>query len=281
MTTAAVPLRAAEPRARFTDLLAAEWIKLRSLRSTYWALGASAFAIIAFNTNAARTDTYPVDTAAQRAEHVEMALRDAFTQGAALIMVLAVASIGAITVVGEYATGLIRTTFAAVPARRSVMGAKLTVVTAVMTVYGAVVAAASFAATQAILSARGADVPLSQPGALRVVVASALLAPVSALAGMALGALIRHSATTMVLITGVLLLLPSFITDRYRWTAAIRNALPFNAWSRLADMAYGHNQHMLFPRYYPHTLTGSWIVYGAWALVSAVVVVVMVDRRDL
>lgn len=280
-TAAATPLRAADPRPRFTDLLAAEWIKLRSLRSTYWALGASAFAIVAFNANAARTDGYPVHTATQRAEHVEMALRDAFNPGAAMIMVLAVASVGAITVVGEYATGLIRTTFAAVPARRSVMTAKIAVVTAVMTVYGAVVAAASFAATQAILSGRGADVPLSHPGALRVVVASALLAPVAALAGMGLGALIRHSATTMVLISGILLLLPSFITDRYRWTAAIRNALPFNAWSRLVDMAYGHNTHMLFPRHYPHTLTGSWIVYGGWALVSAVVAVAVVDRRDL
>ena len=47
------PRRAAEPRARFRDLVAAEWIKLRSLRSTYWVLALSALVVIAFNVNAA------------------------------------------------------------------------------------------------------------------------------------------------------------------------------------------------------------------------------------
>lgn len=161
------------------------------------------------------------------------------------------------------------------------MTAKLTVVTAVMTVYGAFVAGASFAATQAILSGRNADVPLSYPGAWRVVVASALLAPVCALAGMCLGAVIRHSATTMVAITGLLLLLPAFITDRYRWAAAVRDVLPFNAWARLVDMSYGHNAHIIYPRFYPETVTGSWVAFGAWAVVAGIVAVVVVDRRDV
>ncbi|MDX3453205.1 ABC transporter permease [Streptomyces sp. ME02-8801-2C] len=290
MTTTANPVQApppiattAAPGARFTDLLAAEWIKLRSLRSTYWALGASALGIIGFNANAARSDyvNYPRMPDMMREAHAEFALRDAFTLGAAMILVLAAASIGAITIVGEYGTGLIRTTFAAVPARRALMAAKVTVVTALMTVYGTFIASASFAATQAILSGRNADVSLSYPGAWRVVVASALLAPVCALAGMGLGAVIRHSATTMVAITGVLLLLPAFVTDRYRWTAAVRDALPFNAWTRLVDMAYGHNPYLVYPRYYPETTTGSWVVFGAWAIVAGGVAVVVVDRRDV
>ncbi|MDQ0931028.1 ABC transporter permease [Streptomyces turgidiscabies] len=269
--------------ARFSDLLAAEWIKIRSLRSTYWALGASALAIIAFNANSARTHfaNYPHTPPMMLDANAEMALRDSFTSGAAMILVLAAASIGAITVVGEYGTGLIRTTFAAVPARRALMAAKVTVVAALMTVYGASTAGVSFAATQTILSGRDADVALSYPGAWRVVVASALLAPVCALAGMGLGAVIRHSATTMVAITGVLLLLPAFITDRYRWTAAVRDALPYNAWTRLVDASYGHNPHVIYPRFYPETVTGSWVAFGAWAVLAGVVAVVVVDRRDV
>ncbi|MDX2540296.1 ABC transporter permease [Streptomyces sp. WI04-05B] len=269
--------------ARFTDLLGAEWIKLWSLRSTYWALGASALAIIAFNANSARVHFADFErmTPVMRDANAELALRDAFTSGAAMILILAAASIGAITLVGEYGTGLIRTTFAAVPARRALVTAKLAVVTAVMTAYGAFVAGASFAATQAILSGRNADVPLSYPGAWRVVVASALLAPVCALAGMCLGAAIRHSATTMVAVTVLLLLLPAFITDRYRWTAAVRDVLPFNAWTRLVDMSYGHNSHIIYPRFYPATVTGSWVAFGAWAVVAGIVAVVVVDRRDV
>ncbi len=131
-----------------------------------------------------------------------------------------------------------------------------------MTVYGAFTAGASFVLTQAVLDGRGQGVSIGHPGALRVVVASALLAPVCALAGLGLGALIRHSATTTVFNVFVLLFLPTFVTDRYHWTACVRNALPFNAWYRLVDVEYGHQPFTLTPRYQT-TVTGGWIVFGA------------------
>jgi ABC-type transport system involved in multi-copper enzyme maturation permease subunit len=278
MTTATM----AVPAARFADLLAAEWLKLRSLRSTYWALGVSALVVIAFNANAARADyaDYPRYNTVMRAHFAGNALSDAFTNGAAMILILTAASVGAGTVVGEYSTGLIRTTFAAVPDRRALISAKATVVTAVITAYGAVVASVSFAVTQAILSGHGLGLSIGHPGALRVVVASALLAPVSALVGMAMGVLIRHSATTMVLTTGLLLLVPTFFTERYHWTACIRNALPFNAWGRLVQVDYGHMPYTLAHRY-PSTVAGAWVVFAVWAGVAAVVAVGVVGRRDV
>lgn len=53
--------RAAEPAAGFTDLLAAEWIKMRSLRSTYWVLVLSAVVAIAINVNAVHSDFPYID----------------------------------------------------------------------------------------------------------------------------------------------------------------------------------------------------------------------------
>jgi hypothetical protein len=123
-------------------------------------------------------------------------------------------------------------------------------------------------------------VPIGHPGAWRVVVASSLLAPVSALVGMGMGALIRHSATTMILTTLVLLLLPAFVTDRYHWTACVRNALPYNAWVRLVDTGYGDHPFTLTPRF-PTTATGGWVVFAVWAGVAAILTVVVVDRRDV
>ncbi|GAA3772561.1 hypothetical protein [Streptomyces chiangmaiensis] len=119
---------------------------------------------------------------------------------------------------------------------------------------------------------------IGRPGALRLVVASGVFAPVCALIGMGLGALIRHSATTMVVNVVVLLFLPSFTTDRYHWPACVRNALSFNAWHRLVDVTYGHEPFTLTPRC-PTTLTGGRIVFGVWALAAAVVAVVAVGRR--
>ncbi|MEU3372470.1 hypothetical protein ABZ734_18615 [Streptomyces sp. NPDC006660] len=172
-------VRAAEPHARFHDLLAAEWIKLWSLRSVSWALGISALAVIAINISSAVADynNWPTYNEGIRALFVPIwAMRDAFTAGACMVLILATGSIGALTLVGEYSTGQIRTTFAAVPARRSVVAAKMAVVSAVMLGYGTVVAGTSFGVTQALLSGRGIGLSLDHPGALRAVAASALLA---------------------------------------------------------------------------------------------------------
>ena len=266
-----------EPRARFRDLVAAEWIKLWSLRSNTWAFVIGALAVIGFNVGSA-WDTYRYWTAQDarsRAGFVRdgIPLSIAFTANAAMILMLALSAIGATAIVGEYRTGMIRTTFTAVPARRSVMAAKVCVVTAVTTVFGAVVAAASFGLTQAVLSVRHIGVPIGDPGALRVIVASALLAPVSALLGMALGTLIRHSAATMTANVVILLLLPLVFSADRHWAALVDHALPTGAWIRLVDV----DQQAVA---YPWTLTGAWTVYALWALAAAAVAVTSVQRRD-
>ncbi|MFI1486194.1 ABC transporter permease subunit [Streptomyces sp. NPDC020747] len=271
------PAQGAEPRARFGDLVAAEWIKLWSLRSNTWAFVIGALAVIGFNVGTAwDTCRYWTERdAGSRADFVRdgIPLSIAFTENAAMVLMLALSAIGATAIVGEYRTGTIRTTFTAVPARRSVMAAKVCVVTAVTTVFGAVVAAASFGLTQAVLSGRHIGVPIDHPGALRVLVASALLAPVSALIGMALGALIRNTAATMTASVVILLLLPLvFSADRY-WAAVVDHALPAGAWIRLVDV----DQQAVA---YPWTLTGAWTVYALWALTTAAVAVLSVQRRD-
>ncbi|MEV2249489.1 ABC transporter permease [Streptomyces sp. NPDC050147] len=276
MTTFTV-FMAAESRARFRDLVAAEWIKLWSLRSTAWVLLLSALSVLAFNVGTAY-DSYRYWTERDGDDraafiHDGIPLLEAFTSNGALVYMLTVGALGALPVVGEYGTGLIRTTFTAVPDRRSVMAAKVTVIAAVTTAFGAVVSAASFALTQAILSGRDVGIGISHPGALRAVVASALLAPVCALTGMALGALVRHGATTVAAVFAVLVLFPAVLTDDRRWTAVLSHALPLNAWDRLAQPGGP-------PDVYPWTATGAWTVYGIWALIAAAIAVTAVQRRD-
>ncbi|WP_078626431.1 ABC transporter permease subunit [Streptomyces sp. NRRL S-241] len=266
-----------DPRARFHDLVAAEWIKIRSLRSTWIAYGATALAVIAFNAGTAY-DTYnywPQRTAADRADFVRdgIPLQEAFTANAAMVMMLALGAIGAIAVIGEYSTGTIRTTFAAVPARRSVMAAKTVVVTAASTVFGAIVAGASFALTQAILDGRDASVSISYPGALRVVVASALLAPVCAVTGMAIGSVIRHTSATMIAAVVVILVLPLAFTDGRHWSAVAGHATLYQAWSRLVQVGSPHTD-------FPWTTGGAWTVYAVWTLTAAVLTVTSAQRRD-
>ncbi|MFI0357419.1 ABC transporter permease subunit [Actinomadura sp. 9N407] len=274
---AATGTGAAEPRPRFRDLVAAEWVKLRSLRSTWIAYGATALAVIAINAGTAY-DTYS-HWSQQGAEGAAAFVRDgiplqtAFTANATIVMALALATIGSLAIIGEYSTGTIRTTFAAVPARRSVMAAKVVVVAAVTTAFGALVAGISFGLTQAILDGRGVGISIGDPGALSVVAASTLLAPVCALAGLALGTVIRQTATTMIVAVMVILVLPIVFSDDRHWSAVAGHALPYQAWLRLvaADPA---------PTAFPWTTGGAWTVYAVWALAAAVLTVISVHRRD-
>jgi ABC-2 type transport system permease protein len=266
----------AEPQARFRDLVAAEWIKMWSLRSTIWALVIGALFITGVNVNAAYEDYrhWQGWDAEQRAAFFPgTAMEDAFTDAASLALMLAAATLGAIAVIGEYGTGMIRTTFAAVPARRSVMAAKMVVTTTVTTVFAGIVAVVSFGVTQAILSGRHVGLSIGHPGVPRALVSSVLLASVCALVGLAFGAVIRHSASTLVTTFAVLLLLPMAVGDDHHWTATVNHTLPWSAWHRLIRVDGP-------PVDYPWTITGAWTVYALWSLVAVILTVTTVHHRD-
>jgi ABC-type transport system involved in multi-copper enzyme maturation permease subunit len=266
-------------RARFHHLLTAEWIKLRSLRSTPWAVLISALAIIGANVNAAAADytNFPRYSASMRADFLSSALFDAFTNIASQLVMLAAGSIGAIMIVSEFSTGLIRTTFAAIPHRRAVMAAKVVVLSAVMTGYGLAVSSVSFAAVQAILAGRSADVPISDPHAVQVIIASTLFAPLCALVGLAIGSVVQHSASSIVGTVVVLMLLPILFTSKHAWWVAVERSLPHSAWYHLsAEQLAGTTNGQV-----PATDTGAWTVYAAWAVAAAAVTILAVDRRDV
>lgn len=272
---------AAEPAARFRDLVAAEWLKFWTLRSTRWGVLLSALVVVGINADAAWSDyrNWPTYGPVIRHEFVPgWSLNDAFTAGAVLVLMLAAGTLGVLAIVSDYASGLARTTFAAVPARRSVVLAKAVVLVAVLSGYGLVVSGASFWASQAILSGRHIGLSLGYPGALRAIAASALLAPVCALVGLGLGALVRHTAASVVTAVVTLLMLPFFLTERRRLSAELLHALPRAAWERLTSPD-GSLPNPAVP--YPAGLGASWLVYAAWAVVAVTVAVVAVHRRDL
>lgn len=266
--------------ARFRDLLAAEWIKLWSLRSTRWTLPLVFLFVVGVSGNASLADhrnwpTYPEG----RREMFRLygPVRDAFPEAGYLLLILASATLGALTVVGEYQSGLIRATFAAVPARRAVVAAKAAVLAGVMLVLGTVTAATSFWVSQAILADRDAGWSIGEPGVLRAVVASAVLVPVCALVGMGLGALTRHAAGAVATATSVLVLAPMVVdSDEHRWIAELYNALPLTAWLRLIEV----HPDVLNPDPFPATVAGSWLVLAGWSLAATLTAVTVVHRRD-
>ena len=118
MTSRTIPVTT-----RAGDLLASEWTKLRSVRSTYLALlGAAALAVGVGVFSAATVKTSHIDWATF--DPVQTSL------SGSLVVQLVFGAFGALAITSEHATGMIRTTFAAVPRRRAVLAAKATVTAA-------------------------------------------------------------------------------------------------------------------------------------------------------
>ncbi|KUN04026.1 hypothetical protein AQI95_21575 [Streptomyces yokosukanensis] len=275
MTTLTSALRTTPvtaPPARFRDLIASEWIKMRSLRSTPWTIALTLLFVIGSTVVATQADK-----AAPSGPDDLFRPHDAYPPAGYWTLILVAGTVGALTVVSEYNSGLIRTTTVAVPARGSVVLAKAAVIAALWTAVGTAASTGSFLVSQAILAGRLAGVPITHPGVFRALVASALLAPVCALVGLGLGVLLRHAAATMVTSVFTLVMLPPMFSEGSRWSADIKHALVSAAWNRLIQTWEPEPGSLG----YTATVPGSWIVYTLWPLIAIALAVLVVRRRDV
>ncbi|MQA35167.1 ABC transporter permease, partial [Modestobacter roseus] len=142
------------PRAGFAHAVGAEWVKFRSLRST-WATLAGLFAV-ALGVTA-------LSMGSARELHAEtLAGGDVWdptnvSLTSYLVAQLVIGVLGILVVTSEYATGLIQTSLAATPARARLLGAKVVLAAAVSLVAGQALAFAAFSLGQLLLRAQ--DVP--------------------------------------------------------------------------------------------------------------------------
>jgi ABC-2 type transport system permease protein len=188
------------------DAIAMEWLKLRSMRSTWWTLAVALAALIGLAILVLHY--YPGHWA-----HMSRADRRSFDPtnsgfaGLALAQ-LAAAALGVLAVTGEYSSGMIRSTLAAVPRRGLVLAAKAAVVGAVALIAGEVGAFAAFLAGQAVLVSPAPHATLGQPGVLRAVLLGGAYVALIALIGLGVGMIVRRSAAGVAIIAGLIFVLP-------------------------------------------------------------------------
>jgi ABC-2 type transport system permease protein len=195
------------PRATFVDVLFSEWTKMSSLRSTVYvalatvALGAGLAAFFGYGFG----EQYATLGAADRAAFDPTAT----TLRSFLVAQLAIGVLGMLTVTGEYSTGMIRGSLAAVPRRGRLLAAKVLIVTAVALVLGQITAVTAFLASQPVLGSTGAPRAfLDQPGVPRAVVGMGLFLTLVALYGVALGVLVRTTAGALATLVATNVLVP-------------------------------------------------------------------------
>jgi ABC-2 type transport system permease protein len=195
------------PTVPFTDTLAAEWIKLTTLRSTYVTLGLGVTLSIAMTALVSLAvgstqDELPADLAPAT-----------FSLVGNLFALTISAVFGVMAVTGEYSSGMVRLTLTATPRRSRVLWAKFLLVTPIMLVFGLITTLGMFLVGQMVLGAYGLPVTdLGDPDARRMVFGMGALMPVFPLIGLALGFLLRSTAGA---ITSVLALLwlPVFLVE--------------------------------------------------------------------
>jgi hypothetical protein len=240
-------------RVTLPSVLASEWIKLRSLRSTFFGLLGAVVIIFAIT---------PFDT----------------RQGAAGLdgmyaAQVAIGMLGILIVTGEYATGMIRSSFTAVPARAPVLVAKAAVFATVVFVVSLATAFVAFVFGAAARANR-AHASLQTPGAQRAILAGAVYLTLLGLLAVGLGFLIRSTAGAIATLFCILYALPILaLSLHYPNSVTLGRYLPFNALTQAITTNATLDGDYFSP----------WkglVVTGVWALVALVGGVVTVLRRN-
>jgi ABC-2 type transport system permease protein len=204
------PHKTIDPRGRGSSILPvlqSEWTKLRSLSSTRWIAIAMLVATIGIGAAISAADGSHFHSLSSS----DKATWDP-TDESMVGMVfgqLAVVVLAVLAVTGEYSSGTIRSSIAAVPTRTPVLFAKCAVVGGAVLVLGEAVAFVSFWLGQAVMSASAPTAAIGDPHVLRAItLAGAYLALIS-LISIGLGFILRSTAGAIALMVGLLLVLPA------------------------------------------------------------------------
>jgi ABC-2 type transport system permease protein len=206
LTTATLTRGAARtaPGYGFRSAAAMEWLKLRSVRSTWWTGAVFAAGLIGLSVLVMMHQHWATMNAADRAsfDPTEMSF------AGLAIGQLAFGVLGALVITSEFSSGMIRATLAAVPHRGLLLAAKAAVTGAVTLVVGEVLAFGAFALGEAALASSAPHATLGQPGVLRAVLMAGAYPVLIALIAIGLGAVIRHTAGAISAVVGILFVLP-------------------------------------------------------------------------
>jgi ABC-2 type transport system permease protein len=156
---------------------------------------------------------------------------------------LVIGVVGVLAFSGEYGTGMIRATLAAVPSRLPVLWAKAIVLAALVLPVTMACAFADFFAATAIVSSRGGSViSLTDPGVLRTVAGASLYLTVVVVIGLALGALLRKTAAGLSVFAAVFFVVPIVVAALPQKITGFAPYLPSNAggvlWGSPLDPAH-------------------------------------------
>jgi ABC-2 type transport system permease protein len=213
------------------EALHAEWTKLRTVPGTFWLVPAIAALTIGVSAASEAAVTCPAADCGQDPAKVSLT---GVQLGQAVVAILAV-----LAVCGEYSTGMVRVTFAAMPRRSTVLAAKslliggLTVLAGTIAVLGSVLIGRLVMPGKGFTATHGypALLSLTDGSVLRATGGSVLYLGLIALLSAGVATLVRDSATSIGLVLALLYLAPIIgqaVSDP-RWHRRIERYTPLDA----------------------------------------------------
>lgn len=193
----------------FKGVLASEWTKVMSVRSTVWTLLVTVVVGVGLGA---------IVTSAQAARWSSRTIVDQLSfdptrssLAGLLFAQLAIGVLGVLVVSSEYSTGTIRSTLSAAPRRPLVLLAKVVVFSTVTLIAGEAVSFVAFFVGQSLLSGKTPTASLSDPSVVRAVVGGGLYLFALGLLALGLATIIRHTAAAISTFVGFLLILPIIV----------------------------------------------------------------------
>jgi ABC-2 type transport system permease protein len=282
MTTITPTLSPSSPRSRETSLgfggvIRSEWIKLRSLRSTVWSYLFVILLTLGMALMMTLTLANGVGGGVDIGTATGAAETELFVQASVFGVYLAqlvVAVLGVLVVTGEYSTGMIRSTLAAVPSRLPALAAKAGVLFVATFIVGLVSTVGAFFVSTAVYSGYGLSASLADPDVFLPLLGAALYLALLAVFALGVGTMVRSSAGGIGIVLALILVVPTVL-----------GMVP-------ADWAQSMVPYLLsdagMSMFAPATLTGtesltvwqSLLVVLGWVAASATGAAVLLRKRD-
>jgi ABC-2 type transport system permease protein len=247
-------------------VVTSEWIKFTTLRSTLSVLAGAAFGmllialLVAYNTRHLSLSLDPNDV-------VPSSTMQGYYLGQLLI-----GALGVLFVTGEYSTGMIRATMTAVPRRVPVLWAKLIVFVAATLSVMTVMCVVAFVCAQGLISHYRTGFSLGDPGALRVVLGTAVYLTLVGTIGAAIGWIVRSTPGALVTYLAVVLVVPVLLGGAMgNWGKHVAQYLPSQAGASFINTIRDQ------PSLHPWPGLG---LMALWAAVFIAIAIATLTRRD-
>lgn len=267
-------------RLGFGRLVRSEWIKLRSIRSTWWCYAI----LVAVTIGMALLVGSALDPGGPLTQDQANGTLVTINTASVSLTALVVAVLGVLIITGEYGTGQIRSTFTADPGRIGVVVAKAAVLAVTTFVVSAVALWIGVAISAALQAGKGVHADLADPSVFMPLLGASVYVTLLALLAYGFGLLVRSSAGGIAITLGLLLVLPGVLSlaagvINAQWLSDVVTFLPAQAGGELFAFSTGADA----PQQAGVVLDG----WGGFAVLLAEVVVVgafaltVVRRRDV